>query len=114
VNALERAQVGYDPEHEEALVDAIIEAIADSLLIAEPPVLCLRTGENARALMRVVALTLALSPSSARSPSAIRELTDDLRRRLIKGAAATAGDPTVNDFLARAFRNDDRECGGHA
>jgi hypothetical protein len=114
MNAYERAQMGYDDAHEQALLDAIVEAIGQASLISEPPVLCLRTGEIAIALTRVLALILAISPSAARSPTAIRKLTEEFRRRLIKGAANAARDPDLNDFVARAFRNDDRERGGHA
>jgi hypothetical protein len=114
MSKLEHAMAGYDDAHEQALVDAITKAIADTSLIPEPPVLCLRTGETARALMRVLVLTLAMSPSSTRSPGAIRKLTDELRRRLIKGAAEARQNPLVNDFVARAFRDDDHERGGNA
>jgi hypothetical protein len=114
MNSYERAQAGYDPEHERALGDAIIAAIVQSSYISEPPVLCLRTGEIANALTNTLALVLALSPSVTRSPHAIRKLSEEFRRRLTKGAAGAARDPTVNNFVARAFRNDDRERGGRA
>jgi hypothetical protein len=57
---------------------------------------------------------LALSPSAPRSPTAIRELTDRLRKRLIRAAARAAADPATQDFLARVFRSDDAERGGRA
>jgi hypothetical protein len=114
MNAFERAQMGYDEAHEQALLDAIIEVIADTSFIGEPPVLCLRTGEIAIALTRALALILAISPSAARSPDAIGKLTEEMRRRLVKGAAIAARDPALNDFVARAFRDDDRERGGNA
>jgi hypothetical protein len=114
MNAFERTEAGYDETHECALVDAIIEAIADASLISEPPAVFLRTGEIANALTRVLALILAMSPSSSRSPEAISKLTEEVHRRLTKGAANAARDPAVHDFVARAFRNDDRERGGRA
>jgi hypothetical protein len=115
MNAFERAEAaGYDETHECALVDAIIEAIAEASLISEPPAVCLRTGEIANALTRVLALILAMSPSAARSPAAITKLTQEVHRRLTKGAANAARDPTVNDILRRVFRDDDYERGGRA
>jgi hypothetical protein len=114
MNRYERATAGYDEAHEQALVDAIIETIAKASLISEPPVLCLRTGEIASALTRTLALILAISPSAVRSPHAIRKMSEEMRRRLTKDAANAARNPEVNDFVARAFRNDDRERGGRA
>jgi hypothetical protein len=114
MNAFERAQSGYDEQHEQALVDVIIEGIAEASLISEPPAVCLRTGEIANALTRVLALILAMSPNSARSPAAITRLTEEVHRRLTKGAANAARDPAVHDFVARAFRNDDCKRGGRA
>jgi hypothetical protein len=93
MNAFERAQAGYDDDHERALVDAIIEAIAEASLISEPPAVCLRTGEIANALTRVLALILAMSPSAVRSPAAISKLTEEVHRRLTRGAANAARDP---------------------
>jgi hypothetical protein len=115
MNAFEKAQFGYDRAHEQALVDAIVRAIIEKSYIGEPPpVLCIRTGELASALTTVLAMALALSPAAVRSPATIRKLTDRLRQRLIKSSAAMASDPATRDFLARAFRNDDSERGGHA
>jgi hypothetical protein len=59
-------------------------------------------------------MVLALSPAVTRSPIAVRELTDRMRRRLIKRAAKLASDPTTRDFIDRCFRSDDRERGGNA
>lgn len=113
-DAFERAQLGYDENHEKALSAAILDAIAKASLISDPPVLCLRTGEIAQALVSVLVSTLALSPSSTRSPKAIRELTDGLRKRLTKSVTRAAADPVTRDFLDRVFRHDDRERGGNA
>lgn len=72
MNALARAEAGYDEDHEQALLDAIIDAIAEASLISEPAVLCLRTGEIATALTRALTLILAISPSAVRHPQAHR------------------------------------------
>jgi hypothetical protein len=112
MNALERAQAGYDDEHEAALVEAIITAIFNCSKIDN--VLVVRTGEIAAALTSVLATVLALSPSATRSQKAIRNLTDDLRCRLIRSAARRAADPVLRDFWQRCFRDDDRDRGGRA
>jgi hypothetical protein len=113
-SAFERAAAGYDDEHEKALVAAIFHAINQASLISDPPVLCIRTGEIAHALETVLVATLALSPTATRSPKAIRELTDRLRKRLVKRVARAAADPATRDFLDRVFRSDDDQRGGSA
>jgi hypothetical protein len=108
----ERAQLGYDDKHEKALIEEFLQAIVKVSLISNPPVLVLRTGEIANALTTVLTMTLAMSPSVVRSPHAIRDITDRMRKRLIKGAA----DPAMRDFLDRVFQGDvaDRKRGGNA
>jgi hypothetical protein len=64
-------------------------------------VLALRPGESSAALVTVLASMLALSPSTARSPKAIKEITDGFKQKL-----------TAN--VRYAENNDDRERGGHA
>lgn len=114
MNAFERATSGYDPAHERALTDAIIKTVIEASLIGEPSVLALRLGEIAHALTNVLVLALAMSPGATRSPTAIRHMAEEFRRRLTKRAAEAARDPTLNDFVVRAFRSDDRERGGNA
>jgi hypothetical protein len=109
-----RAVAAYDPEFERTLTDAIITTIAETSVVNDANVMAIRTGESISALMKVVTLMLAMSPSVARSPAAIRKLTDDLRRRLIKNVANAASDPSVADFMQHAFRHDDRERRGSA
>jgi hypothetical protein len=111
MNAFARAQAGYDDKHEKAPVEAVIRAVVEVSLISEPPVLVLRTGELTSTLVSVLAASLALSPSAARSPAAIRKVTDTLRRRLLKRVAAARADPDFSDFEARAFRPDDAKRG---
>lgn len=112
--AFRRAQAGYDESHQKALELVIFDAICKASLISDPPILCLRTGEIAHALEAALTMTLALSPAATRSPKAIRELCDRMRKRLIKSAARAAADPETQDFLSRVFRNDDDERGGNA
>jgi hypothetical protein len=114
MNAFERATSGYDDKHERALADAIVTAIAKTSLMGDPAVLVLRLAEISTALQTVLGLALGLSPSAVRSPKAIREITDRIRRRLVKSVGKAAADPTMQDFLARCFRTDDDQRGGHA
>lgn len=113
-SAFERATSGYDAQHEAALFNAISRAIAETSYISDPPVVCIRTGEIAAALVSVLIPILALSPSATRSPTAIRKLTDDLRARLIRRVGDAVHDPATHDFLARCFRDDDAKRGGNA
>jgi len=100
---------GYDAEHERALVDAIVKAITDTSMVVDTNALVLRTGETASALLTCLAGTLALSPAATRSPTAIRKTVEELRKRLQRRIAAADADPTVQDFIRRAFHGTDVE-----
>jgi hypothetical protein len=105
-----RAAAGYDDEHEAALVEAIMAAIAQASVVADANALVLRTGETASALLTVLAATLALSPEAVRSPTAIRKLTDEIRRRLL--LRVTRAQAEADAFRARCFTGTD--VGGNA
>jgi hypothetical protein len=109
-----RAQLGYDAAFKAALTEAIFHAITDVSFASDLNVIAIRTGETADALADTLALFLALSPAATRSPKAIRQVADDLRKRLIKNVAAARANPVTQDFLARVFRGDDDERGGRA
>jgi hypothetical protein len=109
---LERAITGFDDAFKEKLTAAIITAIADASRI--DGCLVIRTGESAAALTTVLASVLALSPSSVRSPAAIRQATESIRRKLTAQVRCAETDPSFADFKARCFRDDDRERGGRA
>jgi hypothetical protein len=111
---LERASAGYDEAHERALVAAITNAIFQTSLTTDGAVLALRTGEVASALLTCLAGTIALSPAAVRSPISMRKTVDELGRRLRRRVANAATDPVFADFLARCFRDGDRERGGNA
>jgi hypothetical protein len=102
MTSFERATTSYDREHESALIDAIMEAMV------------IRTGEIAKALTKVLAVVLAMSPAVTRSPAAIRRTADEVRRQLLKRSSAAASDPELHDFLRRVFKPDDDKRGGHA
>jgi hypothetical protein len=77
-------------------------------------VMVIRTGEISAALTSVLAAVLALSPSAVRSPSAIREISEQVRKKLLRQVHAAERDPTLQDFLSRTFNHTDRERGGRA
>jgi hypothetical protein len=103
-----RAASSYDEEC--ALVEAITEAIAKTSMVSDADVLVMRTGETAAALVDVLAMTLALSPAVHRSPRAIRKLTDEIRRRLLRHVASAKAD--ADEFRKRCFTSTD--VGGRA
>jgi hypothetical protein len=113
MNANERAQLGYDEQHRDDLVAAIMDAIKAASTIADPPVMMLRTGELTDALITVLALIMALSPPAVRSPAAIRKTTEVLRQRLQARVAAARASAEFQDLEKRFFRSDDDERGGH-
>jgi hypothetical protein len=106
----ERATRGYDEEHERALLDAIVTAIFEALRVSDVQACVVRTGEAASALVSALALVLAVSPSAARSPTAIRKTVDDLHKRLRRRVAAAGQDAGLQDF-ARGFLWDTNAAG---
>ena len=68
----------YDFAFEHAFADTIMEAIAKSCMVIDAPRMVIRTGEAAGALLTVLAIMIALSPSAVRSPGAIRKAIEGL------------------------------------
>jgi hypothetical protein len=114
MSKLERAHAGYDPAFESELAEVVLRAIVEASKI--DGIVVLRTGETANALTSVLAATLALAPSAVRSPKAIREIADSVRRRLQARVHFAEVNPGLNDFRSRAFGSDadDRKRGGNA
>jgi hypothetical protein len=102
---LERACSGYDVAFERALADAITRAIANASLTTDQAVLAIRTGESIAALATVIAMMLSLVPG-ADVPSKLREMVDQLARRIRRDAAKARAEG-LGDFLGAAR-------GGHA
>ena len=102
----------YDAQHEEKLFEEITKTIVEASIVSDANVTAIRTGEAARALTRALAMVLALSPSTVRSPKSIREITDAIRRRLHQQVGAAERDADVQDFVRRSFRGNGE--GGHA
>jgi hypothetical protein len=113
--ALRKALESYDPAFEAKLVEQIASAIVEASFVdagAGHSVLALRLGEIASALTTMLANVLALSPAAARSPTAIREITDGVRRQLVARVRQAERDPEVFNFKARTFNDSDPERGG--
>jgi hypothetical protein len=108
----ERASAGFDPDHQQALAAAILDAIIETSKLTDANCIALRTGEIAAALTTALAGVLTLSPCVTRSPTAIRKLCDDLRRRLIRMVAEAEHDADVQSFKGRVFNGGD--VGGRA
>ena len=106
-----RATSGYDPAFERRLTDALMGAIVETSRIDN--CLVLRLGELAAALTTVLASMLALSPTTARSPAAIRKTAEGFRKKLIANVSAAECGGDFYEFRQRTFRDDDRERGGH-
>jgi hypothetical protein len=112
MSKLDRATTEYDAEHERDLGDALIATIIKHSMV--DGVMVIRTGEIAAALTSVLAMTLALSPSAVRSPAAIREISEKVRKKLLRQVHAAERDPTLHDLLSRTFNYSDRKRGGAA
>jgi hypothetical protein len=105
-----RATTAYDPEHEQALANEILTTIIEHSMI--DGVMVIRTGEIAAALTSVLAMTLALSPSAVRSPAAIREISERIRKKLEQRVRQAERDPNLFEFKIRTFNDTDRDRGG--
>jgi hypothetical protein len=92
----------YDSAFEHAFADTIMEAIAKSCMVIDAPRMVIRTGEAAGALLTVLAIMIALSPSAARSPGAIRKAIEELGN-----ASADEASEEIQDLLHS-------DVGGHA
>jgi hypothetical protein len=99
----ERALAGYDPDHTTTLANAICKAIAEASLIpGEPPILALRTGEAADALMLALVQVMAMSPTT-QSPTKLREFAENIRKRIIRDVPRAQSDPDVVNFVTKNF-----------
>jgi hypothetical protein len=114
---LARAISGYDPAFEERLLDRIVEAIVAASMLddgAGNPVLALRLGETAQALVTALALVLAMSPPAAHNDAAIKQTSQSFRRKLRARVHHARGNPDLHEFLRRTFNYSDRSRGGRA
>jgi hypothetical protein len=82
----ERATAGFDPEFRDALVAEITDVIAKASIVTDQPIMALRTGETADALIISLISTLALTPAMD-SPTALRKFADELAKRVRRSVA---------------------------
>ena len=100
-----RATLGYDNEHERALLEAITEAIFTASKVSDCNAVVIRTGEAAEALLTALAGILAMSPSATRSPTALRRTIDEFGKRLRRRVASAEQDLDLKEFVRRSFWN---------
>jgi hypothetical protein len=93
----ERACAGHDPDFERALVAAVTEAIALTSITTDQNVIAIRTGETLGALATVMSATLAMV-SDADVPSRLREMVEQLARRIRRDAAKARASGDFDKF----------------
>jgi hypothetical protein len=101
-----RATAGFDEKFRDDLVVEISDVIARASIVTDQPIMALRTGETADALIISLISTLALTPAMD-SPTALRKFADELAKR-IRRSVARARAEGVGDRLHGAQRE------GHA
>ncbi len=110
--SLEHALAGYDETFQHMLTEALMGAIVDCSRIDD--VVAFRTAETARALTHVLAVFLAMSPTSVRSPTAIRKTAESFRKILAANVRYAERSPDFYKFKQRTFRNDNKTRGANA
>jgi hypothetical protein len=104
-----KAVLGYDEEHEKALLAAVTTAIFKASMVSDCNAAVIRTGECAQALLTALACILALSPAASRSPASIRSTIDNLHKRFRRKVASAGQDAELQEFLRRSFHRIDEE-----
>ena len=107
-----RAALENDAEHEGVLLGAITEAIFTASKVRDANIVVVRTAEASEALTKALALVLALSPATVRSPTAIRRVVDNIGKRLRRRFSSTEKDADLAEFVRRNFWGSD--TGGNA
>lgn len=98
----ERAQRGYDAEHERELLKAITEAVLATSRLSDVDAVALRTGEATQALLTALACVLAMS-AATRSPTATRKTIDDFGKSLRRRIFSAKQSEDLQDFMRRTF-----------
>jgi hypothetical protein len=81
MTSYERATRDYDNEHERQLTEQILHAVIAASRVDDADAIIIRTSEIIEALLKTLALTLALSPH-AKSPTKLRTASDTIAKRL--------------------------------
>jgi len=97
-----RAVLGYDDAHREALISAIIAAIAKTSLCSDANVQAIRTGEVTDALVFALVCFIALSPQMS-TPAGVRRMADNVRKIIIRDVPKTRNDPDIRKMLEQTF-----------
>ena len=104
-----RATSAYDKGHERALMEAITRTIFETSAVSDADAIVIRTAECAQALVIVLAGVLAMSPTAARSPTAIRRTIGDLGKRLGRQIVAAEQNADIQEFVRRTFNGNGTE-----
>ena len=104
--------LAYDPVHELALIEAIAVAMFEVSGVTDANVVMIRPGECARALVKSLAMVLALAPAATRSPASLKKMVDEIGKCLRQYVAEAERDNAAREFLRRTFRDGGPE--GHA
>jgi hypothetical protein len=94
-----RAVAGYDDEHRENLVAAIVTALAKESVLADAKIMALRTGELTDALLSVLIGILAMSPET-NTPTKLRQFAEAIRKRVIRGVPQAREDAQFRALMA--------------
>jgi hypothetical protein len=94
-----RAVAGFDEQFRDALMAEIIGTVAECSVITDAPLLAIRTGETADALLRCLITVLALSPQMD-NPRELREYAALIAKRIRREVAKARANPTfARDFF---------------
>ncbi|MPZ57503.1 MAG: hypothetical protein GEU91_13580 [Rhizobiales bacterium] len=95
-----RAVEGYDAGFYQTLCHEIAEAIGQASIVVDAPLMAIRTGETADALVSCLISVIALSPE-ARKPTQLRRLTESIAKQIRTGVTAAKDEPAITQLLAR-------------
>jgi hypothetical protein len=88
-----RAAAGFDEQFRDALMAEIIGTVAECSVLTDAPLLAIRTGETADALVRCLIAVLAMSPQMD-NPRELREHATLIAKRIRREVAKARANPT--------------------
>jgi hypothetical protein len=95
----DRALSGYDDQHRQRLVEAIMTAIATESRCSDAKIMVMRTGEICDAL--ILCLVGAMATSTAITPTKLRDFADQVRKRIIRGVPQFRENNEFLEFMSR-------------
>jgi hypothetical protein len=102
-----RAVAGYDDDFRKRLAGAILTAIAETSLVTDAKVMCLRTGETRDALVDCLITIMALTPFYD-VPSHLREYAEQLAKKIRRDVARHRAELCPEAERMFGFRNGGR------